>query len=292
MSSSHNHNGSISQSLAKPTFSTDTRFPAQRWPHVEASCSLAVAACRVSSRRGTGRAPTPHPEPEKQDTRPHDVSGGLRNPRGSRVVARLLKAPAEVSVGRVAGASRPASRGRGHGGHTDGDLRDALCAAGELSAGWKGDKRQRPSQGSCELRPLTAGHTSVCRHRPGLSTPRKLHRRRLRAALLGTATRRVPGRVSRGGSLQDASYTSACRMGCTRPPGNIHANTESKTSHSQRPPSSGLGWPVERLRRDAGGHRGTQLHAHTTQTHIHTSHMPLHTRAHTASRTQILGHTP
>lgn len=42
---------------------------------------------------------------------------------------------------------------------------DALCAAGEINAGWRGDEVAVASQGDSKLRLVTTGHTSISEQR-------------------------------------------------------------------------------------------------------------------------------
>ena len=88
---------------------------------------------------------------------------------------------------------------------------DALCAAGEINAEWRGDEVAVASQGDSKLLLVTTGHTSIsgrrrqvwAEHRPG----------KLRPMFQGTAARRVVGSLSPRQRHLPAGSTCSCPLG-------------------------------------------------------------------------------
>ena len=65
---------------------------------------------------------------------------------------------------------------------------DALCAAGEINAGWRGDEVAAASQEDSKPRLVTTGHTSISRQRRQVWAERRPGK--LRLMFQGTAARR------------------------------------------------------------------------------------------------------
>lgn len=112
---------------------------------------------------------------------------------------------------------------------------DALCAAGEINAGWRRNKVSAPSQGNSELRLTAAGHPSVSSMETGLDLAHT------QKAALGSQDgcfwEELPGGsrkcITRGrfglqcpvGAFLVMAF--ACRVTCSCPHGNLCARSES-----------------------------------------------------------------